>query len=68
MKTNVLSCHICLINTVVKKWTTFKYRFEIWPPDVEVNVGIQTIDKVFLQWQMWQYKASSYNGHRPSVN
>ncbi len=33
-KTTVLSCHRCLINTDVKKETTFKYRLELWPPDV----------------------------------
>ncbi len=31
-----LSCHRCLINTVLeeKEWNTFKYRLELWPPDV----------------------------------
>ncbi len=33
-KTTVLSCHRCLINTVVEKWTTFNYRLELWPRDV----------------------------------
>jgi len=33
-KTAVLSCHRCLINAVLKKWNTFKYRLELWPPDV----------------------------------
>jgi hypothetical protein len=33
-KTAVLSCYRCLTNTVLKKWTTFKYRLELWPPDV----------------------------------
>ncbi len=32
--TTVLSCHRCLINTWVEKWTTFKYRLELWQPDV----------------------------------
>ncbi len=33
-KTTVLSCHRCLINTGIEKWTTFKHRFELWSPDV----------------------------------
>ncbi len=31
-KTAILSCHRCLINTALKKWTTFKYRLQLWPP------------------------------------
>ncbi len=33
-KTTVLSYHRCLIKTGFEKWTTFKYRLEVWPPDV----------------------------------
>ena len=33
-KTKVLSCHRCVINSGVKNWTTFKYRLELWQPDV----------------------------------
>jgi hypothetical protein len=33
-KTAVLSCHRCLINTGVEKKTTFKYRLELWLPNV----------------------------------
>ncbi len=33
-KITVLNCHRYLINTGVEKWTTFKYRLELWPPDV----------------------------------
>ncbi len=33
-KTTVLNCHRCLINTVLKKWAAFKYRLDLWPPDV----------------------------------
>jgi len=33
-KTTVLSCHRCLINTIVENGTTFKYRLELLPPDV----------------------------------
>jgi hypothetical protein len=32
--TTVLSCHRCLIDTSFEKWTTFKYRLELWPPCV----------------------------------
>jgi hypothetical protein len=35
---------------VLKKGATFKYGFELLPPDVynkQVNVGIQTIDNIF---------------------
>jgi hypothetical protein len=28
-KTFISSCHRCLVNTGVEKWTTFKYR--LWP-------------------------------------
>jgi hypothetical protein len=36
---------------VLKIWTTFKYRLELWPPDVskwELNVGIQTLQQYAL--------------------
>ncbi len=36
---------------MLKKWTTFKYRLELWPPDVSkvrVNVGNQTIEQHIL--------------------
>jgi hypothetical protein len=33
-KTTVLSCHRCLINPGVEKWTTFQFGVELWPPDV----------------------------------
>ncbi len=49
-KTAVFSCHRCLINTGVKKWTTFKYRLEFWPLDVFMvkgNVNILTIIYIF---------------------
>jgi hypothetical protein len=43
-------------NLALKKWTTFKYRLELWLPDVSrVNVGItwifcdQIYEKMFLQ-------------------
>ncbi len=42
-KTAVLSCHRCLINTSVKKRTTFKFRLELLPQDVSKSVSIQTI-------------------------
>ncbi len=36
---------------MLKKWTTFKYRLELWPPDVsklEKMFGIQTTVYIFL--------------------
>ncbi len=48
-KTAVLSCHRCLINSGVKKWTKFKNGLELWPPDVRVNGGIQTNVYIFLK-------------------
>ncbi len=47
----VLSCHRCVINTDVEKWTTFKYRLETLTTGchkVRVHVGIQTIEKHIL--------------------
>jgi len=44
----VVFIHWCILRVVpltlvLKKWTTFKYIFELWPPDVRVNVGVWLI-------------------------
>ncbi len=47
----VLSCHRCVINTSVEKWTTFKYKLETLTTGslkVRVHVGIQTTEEHIL--------------------
>ncbi len=33
-RTSVLSFHRCKLTLALKKWTTFKYRLQLWPSDV----------------------------------
>jgi hypothetical protein len=46
-KTIVLSCHRCPINVVLKKWTSFKFRFEFWLPDVSKEEEMLVLQQLF---------------------
>jgi hypothetical protein len=46
-KTTVLSCHRCLINTGVKKWTTFEYRLKLLPTGVSKYENMLVFKQLF---------------------
>ncbi len=47
-KTAVLSCHKCLMTTSVEKTKTFKYRWDIWPPDVSKKGNFSIPRNVYI--------------------